>query len=223
MVSMQEIILFGGGGHAAVVAEAAKAAGFLMVGYLDDAEPAQPDSPIAGFKRLGKIADLPAVMKLHRHAYFHAAIGDAALRKKWLELPSPRPTPAIIHSSAVVSPSAKIAEGVFIGPNAVVNARANIGRGAIINTGAIIEHECEIGDAVHVAPGACVAGRARVGAFAFVGIGAQVIQCLSVGDGATVGAGAVVLEDVPDGATVVGVPARVVKVAPSSQPVLARA
>ena len=39
------------------------------------------------------------------------------------------------------------------------------------------------------------------------------IQCLSVGEGATVGAGAVVLTDVPDGATAVGVPTRVVKVA----------
>jgi serine acetyltransferase len=85
-----------------------------------------------------------------------------------------------------------------------------------VNTGAIVEHECEVGEAVHVAPGACLAGRVRVGACAFVGVGAQVIQCLSVGEGATIGAGAVVIGDVPEGATVVGVPARVVKVSPSS-------
>jgi serine acetyltransferase len=79
-----------------------------------------------------------------------------------------------------------------------------------------VEHECELGEAVHVAPGACLAGRVRVGAYAFIGIGAQVIQCLAVGEGATVGAGAVVIADVPDGATAVGVPARIIKLAPPS-------
>lgn len=209
MVSMQELIVFGGGGHAAVVAEAAKTAGYLMVGYLDDAESSDGDSPIAGFKRLGAIADLPGVMKLHRHAYFHAAIGDAALRKKWLDLPSPRPTPAIVHSSAVVSPSAKIAEGVFIGPNAVVNARAVIGRGVIVNTGAIIEHDCEIGEFAHIAPGCVLAGSVKVGENTLIGANASVIPSVRIGAGCTIGAGSAVASDIPDGATAMGVPARV--------------
>jgi acetyltransferase-like isoleucine patch superfamily enzyme len=42
-------------------------------------------------------------------------------------------------------------------------------------------------------------------------MGSIVIQCLSIGRQSVVGAGAVVLRDVPDGATVVGVPARVIK------------
>ena len=65
---------------------------------------------------------------------------------------------------------------------------------------------------MHVCPGAHLAGRVRVDAGATIGLGANVIQCLRVGAGATVGAGAVVVRDVPAGATVVGVPARVVRV-----------
>jgi len=41
-----------------------------------------------------------------------------------------------------------------------------------------------------------------------IGSGAVLIPDVEVGDGATVGAGAVVTRSVPDGATVVGVPAR---------------
>ena len=67
------------------------------------------------------------------------------------------------------------------------------------------------GEGVHVCPGVVLAGRVRVGDGAFVGMGAKVIQCRTIGEDATVGAGAVVLNDVPPCATVVGVPARVIK------------
>jgi serine O-acetyltransferase len=42
-----------------------------------------------------------------------------------------------------------------------------------------------------------------------IGSGARVLGPVSVGDGAQIGANAVVLQDVPPGATAVGVPARV--------------
>ena len=44
---------------------------------------------------------------------------------------------------------------------------------------------------------------------ALIGLGARIIQGVTVGPGAVVGAGAVVVRDIPAGATVVGVPARV--------------
>jgi len=71
-----------------------------------------------------------------------------------------------------------------------------------------VDHECEIGAFVHLAPGVALAGRVRVGEGAFLGIGARVIPGRGIGAWAVVGAGAVVLDDVPDGVTVAGVPAR---------------
>lgn len=53
-----------------------------------------------------------------------------------------------------------------------------------------------------------------IGAYARIGTGARVLGAISVGDRAIVGAGAVVLEDVPEAATVVGVPAKVVRQGP---------
>lgn len=209
----QSLILLGGGGHAAVVAESARAAGFAMEGFLDDAEP-DPDaapgaaSSVIGFKRLGAIKDVRDVMAAHRHAVFHAAIGDPKLRRAWLELPAPRLTPAIIHPSAVVSSSATISDGVFIGPHVVINARTTIGRGVIVNTGAIIEHDCELGAFCHVAPGSVLSGAVKVGEDSLVGAGSTIIPGVRIGSGCTIGAGAVVISDVADGATAIGVPAK---------------
>lgn len=50
-----------------------------------------------------------------------------------------------------------------------------------------------------------------IGDGVFIGTGARVLGSITVGDGAAVGANAVVLDDVPAGATVVGIPARVVR------------
>lgn len=50
-----------------------------------------------------------------------------------------------------------------------------------------------------------------IGCDVLVGCGAKLIGPITVGDGARIGANAVVLGDVPAGATVVGVPAKVVK------------
>jgi serine O-acetyltransferase len=53
-----------------------------------------------------------------------------------------------------------------------------------------------------------------IGAYTRVGTGAKVLGAITVGERAVIGAGAVVLDDVPEAATVVGVPARVVRQGP---------
>ena len=72
-----------------------------------------------------------------------------------------------------------------------------------------------IGDYVTFAPMVCCNGNVHIGDHAYIGTGAKLIQGnpskpLRIGKGAVVGMGAVVLDDVPDGATVVGCPARIV-------------
>ncbi|MDY0208467.1 MAG: acetyltransferase, partial [Pseudomonas sp.] len=83
-----------------------------------------------------------------------------------------------------------------------------IGAAAILNTGCSVDHDCLLGDAVHISPGARLAGGAKVGLCAWIGIGAVVRQLLTVGAYSVVGAAAAVVMDVPEHATVVGVPAK---------------
>ena len=75
----------------------------------------------------------------------------------------------------------------------------------------MVEHECVIGDFAHLSPQSTLGGRAHVGERAHIGIGASLLQLARVGDDCVVGAGAVVLKEVANGLTVVGVPAQPLK------------
>ncbi|QDV23488.1 Putative acetyltransferase EpsM [Aureliella helgolandensis] len=115
-----------------------------------------------------------------------------------------------ISPHAVVSPSAILGTGVAVMANAVVNADTRIGNVAIINTGATVDHDCVLADAVHVGPRCGIAGGVRIGAFSFLGIGCSVIPDITLGASVKVGAGAVVVGDIPDSVTAVGVPAKAI-------------
>ncbi len=212
-VTQRGLVIVGGGGHGAVVAESASlvdAPGGVR-GCLDDKDqPAAAGGP-GGLDRLGPLAMFGEITAGGSAWIF--GIGDLALRRSLLDsLPDTARriggAHTVVHPKASVSSSATIGRGVFVGPGAVVHTRARVGDHAIINSGAIVEHDVQVGENAHVASGAVLGGAAWVGRDVLVGSGAVVLPGVTVGDGATVGAGSVVREDVPDGVTVVGVPAR---------------
>lgn len=203
------VLLIGGGGHALVVADAAEGMGMRVIGCLDDdREPVLSREP-GPHAKLGALADATAWTD---RARWILAFGSIEGRRAFLKqrATSSAKYITISHGTAYVCRSAEIDLGGFIGPKAVINARARIGPHAIINTGAIVEHECRLGENIHIAPGAVLGGRVSVGPDTLIGIGARVIPGISIGSGVTVGAGAVVIRDVPDGAKVVGCPGRVI-------------
>ncbi len=207
-MTSHELIILGGGGHAAVISEAAVMEGWEILGFIDDASDAK--LPLPEILRLGPLIN-PSPETIHlilNGATVHAAAGSVKLRRTWYDYFPAAQAATIIHPSAVVSESALIKEGVFIGPNAVVNARAKIGRGVIINSGTIVEHDVDIGEFSHLAPGSIATGEVKIEADVMVGAGSVILPKILIQRGSVVGAGAVVTKDLPESSRVAGNPAQ---------------
>ena len=209
------LVILGGGGHAAVVAESARRAGWSLVAVFSGGAIDDP-SPFGPAERLGDPLEPASVARIEAlvagGASLHAAVGDPGLRRRWhARYAGLAAFATIVDPGATVSPSATVAAGAFIGAGAIVQARAAVGACAIVNTRAVVEHDCTLADYTHISPGAILCGAVRVDEDAQVGAGAVVIPSRTVGARSVVGAGAVVTHDVAPGITAVGVPAHEIR------------
>jgi serine O-acetyltransferase len=104
--------------------------------------------------------------------------------------------------------------GIEIHPGARIGKRCFIDHGA----GVVIGETAEIGDDALLYQGVVLGGTTlnkgkrhpTVGNNVVLGTGAVALGSIAIGDGVRVGAGSVVVKSVPPGATVVGVPGRIV-------------
>ena len=217
-MSTPQLVIYGAGGHGHVVADAARDA-WAILGFLDDDAAHCAAAATAGPQEFPAhhVRAEPDPWRAH---HFALGVGDNALREECYRLLKALGLRlvTVVHPSAIVSPSAQLGEGSVVLPRAVVNAGAQVGEGVIVNSGAIIEHDCRVERFAHISPGVVLGGGASVGERAHVGLGACVLPKVHVGADARVGAGAVVVVPVPEGSTVVGVPARpLVRHAPQPQ------
>jgi UDP-N-acetylbacillosamine N-acetyltransferase len=200
MEQNKEIYIYGISGHGQVVADIANSCGYTISGWIDD----DIKNDALNWDRF---------IQTHTSCPIALGIGNnhtrAELLKKITQMGYK--LPALIHPSAIVSPSATIESGTVIMPLCVINAHAVIGKGVIINSGAIIEHDCILGDYSHISPNVALAGNVTIGDYTHIGIGATIIQNITVGKNALIGAGSVVIGHFPDNCTAAGAPSKIIR------------
>ena len=135
-------------------------------------------------------------LMLHRPAHW--------LYKKGLHFPA-----------RAISQFSRFLTGIEIHPG------AKIGRGILIDHGAgvVMGEPAEVGDGCTLYQGVTLGGTGKdtgkrhptLGKNVLVGSGAKILGPFKIGDGAKIASNAVVLQPLPEGATAVGVPARVVR------------
>lgn len=202
---MEDILLFGLGGHAHSVVDSIEEGGkYNIIGFLDTEEKRGNR-----FKDYSVLDTDDAMKKYYAAGVNHAFItigfmGHGSLRNRlYGRLKEAGFTiPNIIDRTAVMAGGVQLAEGVFIGKRAVINSNAVIGKMCIVNTGAIVEHDCSIGEFSHIAVGSVLCGGVTVGEQTLIGANATVIQERRIGSHCVIGAGAIIRKDVGDGCVV---------------------
>ena len=206
---MKSLLVIGAGGHAKTVISVAQAREYSISGVLDQSRCI--NESVLGVPILGEMSSYLRYIKSH---CFVVAIGDNATRMnifQALQLKAGQ-FATLVHPNAKIDSSAQVGLGAVIAQSAIVCPNARIGENVIVNSRALVEHDCIVEAHAHIGPDVSLAGKVTIKEGAFVGLRAVVKDGITIGKWAKIGAGAVVVSDVPEGATMVGNPARIVNI-----------
>lgn len=209
---MKDLIIFGASGFGREVAWLVErinkvSATWNLLGFMDDNEEIQ-GIDINGYRVLGGTAAVDD----YPDAYYVCAVGASKVREKIIDnMKTVNPN---IRFATVIDPSVEmsglvtIGEGTIICAHTIITVNIMIGSHVIINLDCTIGHDAVLNDFVTLYPSVNVSGMTNIGRCSELGTGMQIIQGKTVGDYSIVGAGAVVVKDINEPGTYIGVPAR---------------
>ncbi|WP_433380383.1 acetyltransferase [Actinoplanes sp. CA-142083] len=205
---MKDLVIVGAGGFARETAAAAAAAGFRVLGFLDD-NPDLHGTVRSGLPILGEVSrvlDMP-------EAAVVVCVGNPrnyTARRKIVErlgLPAHRYA-TVLHPSVSIGAGCDVGPGSVLLAGTVLTADVEVGSHVAVMPQAVLTHDDRIEDYATIASGVRLGGGAVLETGAYVGAGALVREGVRVGAWSLIGMGSVVLTDVPSEEIWVGSPAR---------------
>lgn len=210
---LQKLIIIGAGGLGSEVAWAAENLNarlprFEILGFCDD-DPARKGSKFYGYEVLGTPDEIDS--RLSEKPGFLCAVGNNRRRAEVVRrvLAMGWSPASVIEPSVMIARDVHIGSGTYVAAGATLSPDARIGEHVILNLKCTIAHHSHVEDFAQVSPTACVSGYCVVKTGAMLGSNAVVGPRVVVGMWATLGASSFAVENIPDGATAMGNPARV--------------
>ncbi|HEY8397934.1 MAG TPA: NeuD/PglB/VioB family sugar acetyltransferase [Flavihumibacter sp.] len=182
---------------------------YKIAGFFDD-DPAKKNSTVFGYPVLGGVDDLLTLKDVSVVIGIAFPSVKARLYEK-LKQNSSIEYPSLIAGNAWISANCKIGKGVIIYPGCSINYNTSIGDFVVMNMNCAIGHDCTIGDFTSLAPSVSLGGRTSIGSLTEMGIATATKQGVKIGSSTVLGGNSMVIADIPDHVTAVGVPARIIK------------
>jgi sugar O-acyltransferase (sialic acid O-acetyltransferase NeuD family) len=205
---MKDIVIIGAGGFGKEVAWLIEQINRVnqtwnLLGYVDDNKPVGTE--INGTPILGPI-DWLKDQKLS----MVCSISQPTIRHQIVEalINTQNEFVTLIHPKIEFSDSVTIGAGSLICEGAKFTVNISIGNHVIIYHDSIICHDTIINDYCTILPSVNISGNVHIDHMTTLGTGSKVIQNLKIGSNVMIGAGSVVIRDIGDNLTAVGVPAK---------------
>ena len=181
---------------------------YEILGFLDDDE-RKIGKDFNGYKCIGKTSILSELAK-EQNVCATIATQESRFRKKFVEDNIDfHNWETLIHPSANISNTSKLGLGCVVCANCNISVNTVLRNHCILNLGVTIGHDCEISDYVSLMSGTVISGHVIINESAYFGSNSTVVPGKKIGKNSKVGAGSVVIRNVKDDVTVMGVPAKI--------------
>ncbi|QLG46684.1 NeuD/PglB/VioB family sugar acetyltransferase [Costertonia aggregata] len=206
-------IIIGAGTQGQIYASYLIEAGVPIIGFIDD-DTKLSGKNVNGIPVLGDYGDLFSKKLKSNIRDVYCPIGNNKIRASYLSALKNEGynTPSFIHPTTSIGPDVELGEAIYMLVGNIVMPHTKIGNYLMVNMASTIAHHVTVENGVFMSSGVNIGAMINVKENAYIGMGVTAMTGIkTIGENSLLGAGTVVIKDVPDFATVVGNPGRVIK------------
>lgn len=216
ITNMKKIAIFGAGGFGREVQNMIEdinlqSKQYEFIGYFDDGK--IKGEIVNGYPVLGGIED---INNIDYELCIAIAIGNSQIKQNIVKkITNNKVTyPTLIHPNAIIGNKNfnQIGKGCIICAGVIITVNIEIKDFVILNLCCTVGHDTVIKSFCSFMPTVNISGEVIIDDCVYVGTGAKIINQLTIGKNSIIGSGAVVVNNLPENCTAVGVPAKVIKI-----------